>query len=275
MPEMADAGEHHRDAALVGRGDHLVVANAAARLDDRRGTVVGDDVEPVAKRKERVRRDDGAASDSPAALALIAAIRVESTRLICPAPMPSVRSAPQYTIALLLTCFATRHANRRSRNCASRRRFRRHDLQVVRGETVCVRALHKSPPPMRFRSACGGGHRGSELRARARSSSARSRRAHRREAGAISTSRNWAETASIVAASIGRLNAMMPPKAETGSVANAFGMRERRIGDGGAAGIRVLHDDASGASADASDFTHSHAASESARLLNDSSLPCS
>ena len=31
MPEMADAGEDHRDAALVGRGDHLVVAHAAAR----------------------------------------------------------------------------------------------------------------------------------------------------------------------------------------------------------------------------------------------------
>ncbi len=57
---MADAGEHHRDAALVGGGDHFVVAHAAARLDHGDGAVVGDDVEAVAKREERVGRDDRA-----------------------------------------------------------------------------------------------------------------------------------------------------------------------------------------------------------------------
>ena len=60
VAEMADAGEHHRDAALVGSGDHLVVAHAAAGLDDRDGAVVGDDVEAVAERKERVGRGDRA-----------------------------------------------------------------------------------------------------------------------------------------------------------------------------------------------------------------------
>ena len=60
VPEVADAGEHHRDAALVGGGDHLVVAHAAARLDDGDRAVVGDDVEAVAEREERVRGDDRA-----------------------------------------------------------------------------------------------------------------------------------------------------------------------------------------------------------------------
>src|SRR5690348_6216541 len=54
MPEMAHAGEHHRNAALVGRRDHLVVAYAAAGLDDRDRAVIGNDVEAVAKRKERI-----------------------------------------------------------------------------------------------------------------------------------------------------------------------------------------------------------------------------
>src|SRR5690606_4359340 len=58
MPEMAHAGEHHRDAALVGGGDDLVVAHRAARLDDGRRADVGDDVEAVAERKERVGGDD-------------------------------------------------------------------------------------------------------------------------------------------------------------------------------------------------------------------------
>ena len=38
--EVALAGEHHGDAQLVGGGDRLVVADAAARLDDRDRTVV-------------------------------------------------------------------------------------------------------------------------------------------------------------------------------------------------------------------------------------------
>ena len=58
VPEVPDAGEDHRDAALVRGGDDLVVAHAAARLDHRGGAVVGDDVEAVAEREERIGRDD-------------------------------------------------------------------------------------------------------------------------------------------------------------------------------------------------------------------------
>ena len=52
VAEVAHAGEDHRQAVLVGRGDHLVVADAAARLDNRHRAIVGDDVEPVTKWKE-------------------------------------------------------------------------------------------------------------------------------------------------------------------------------------------------------------------------------
>ena len=47
-------------------------------------------------------------------MALIAAMRAESTRLICPAPMPSVCPSPQKTMAFDLTNLATRQANSRS-----------------------------------------------------------------------------------------------------------------------------------------------------------------
>src|SRR5438874_12366363 len=58
VPEMAHTGKYHGDAPFVGRGDHLLVANAAARLNDCDRAVVADDIEAVAKGKERIRRDD-------------------------------------------------------------------------------------------------------------------------------------------------------------------------------------------------------------------------
>ena len=76
VPEVADAGEHHRDAALVGGGDHLLVAHAAAGLDHRarrpprrprrgrRGTG-----------RRRRRRPPSPRATSPAFCALIAAMR--------------------------------------------------------------------------------------------------------------------------------------------------------------------------------------------------------
>ena len=60
VAEMPHAGEHHRDAVLVGRGDDLLVAHAAAGLDHRGGAGVGDHVEAVAEREEGVRGDDRA-----------------------------------------------------------------------------------------------------------------------------------------------------------------------------------------------------------------------
>lgn len=54
MPEMPHAGINHRHAALVGRINHFLIPDAAARLDDAGGTGVHHHIQPVAKRKERV-----------------------------------------------------------------------------------------------------------------------------------------------------------------------------------------------------------------------------
>ena len=89
-------GEDHGQPGRVGRRDHLGVAHRAARLDHRRRP------RPRPRRAARRRRERthptppptprSAAPPGPAAsamsCALRAAIRVESTRLICPAPMP-------------------------------------------------------------------------------------------------------------------------------------------------------------------------------------------
>src|SRR5215472_18918561 len=60
MAEVPHSREDHRDASLVGRGDHFGVAHATTRLDDCNSAVVGHDIEPVAKGKESIRRHDRA-----------------------------------------------------------------------------------------------------------------------------------------------------------------------------------------------------------------------
>src|SRR3990172_1134492 len=54
MPEVAHAGEHHGDTALIGGGNHLVVAQAAAGLDHGGRTGIDDHVEAVAEREKGV-----------------------------------------------------------------------------------------------------------------------------------------------------------------------------------------------------------------------------
>ena len=56
MPEVPAAGKHHRQAAFIGRGDHLLVAHRAAGLHDGGRAGISNHVEPVAKREERVGR---------------------------------------------------------------------------------------------------------------------------------------------------------------------------------------------------------------------------
>jgi hypothetical protein len=52
--------------------------------------------------------------ERPASLAFQIAIRHESTRDICPAPIPTVEPSFAYTIAFDLTCLVTLKANKRS-----------------------------------------------------------------------------------------------------------------------------------------------------------------
>ena len=49
---MPHAGEHHGDAVLIGGGDHLVVAHAAAGLDDGLGARLRECVEAIAEGEE-------------------------------------------------------------------------------------------------------------------------------------------------------------------------------------------------------------------------------
>ena len=48
VAKMPDTGEYHRDTAVVGRGNDLGVAHAAAGLNDRDRSVVGNHIETVA-----------------------------------------------------------------------------------------------------------------------------------------------------------------------------------------------------------------------------------
>src|SRR6202158_3971865 len=54
VAKVPHAGKHHRQTALVGRGDDFSIAHAAAGLDDRDRAGVRDDIEAVPKREERV-----------------------------------------------------------------------------------------------------------------------------------------------------------------------------------------------------------------------------
>src|SRR5215213_10669250 len=60
MPEVPHPREQHRDPLLVGRGDDLVVALAAAGLGDRGDAGAGEGVQAVAEREEGVRGGGGA-----------------------------------------------------------------------------------------------------------------------------------------------------------------------------------------------------------------------
>ena len=98
-------------------------------------------------------------------------------------------------------------------------------------------------------------------------------RAASSNAGAITTSTNCFATACAAAASTARLKAMMPPNAEVGSVLNALAYASAALPPTATPhGFACLMITQAGSS---KLRTQSHAASASAMLLYDSSLPCS
>ena len=95
VPEVPSSREDHRQTVLVGGGDHFLVPHGAARLDDGGRAGGRHRVEAVAEREERVRRGDRSREQvGRIASAFIRATFTASTRLIWPAPIASVRSAP-------------------------------------------------------------------------------------------------------------------------------------------------------------------------------------
>ena len=161
------------------------------------------------------------ASARSAFCALIAAMRAESMRLICPAPTPSVLPSRQNTMALDFTNLATRHANSRSSFCCGEGctfvTILRSAALMLKSSGVCT----SSPPPTRFNSCALAPAASGTSSTRTFSFLASAPRAATETCGAISTSTNCSATAAAVAASSSRLNAMMPPNAEVGSVAKA------------------------------------------------------
>ena len=101
MPEVPHPREQHRHPLLVGGGDHLVVALAAAGLDHGGDPRPGQDVQAVAEGEEGVRGGDACPATGSCAFSI--ARRQESTRLIWPAPMPTVWSPLATTMAFDLT----------------------------------------------------------------------------------------------------------------------------------------------------------------------------
>ena len=145
VTEVAPAGEGHRHARAVGRLDHLVIAHRAARLDDRPDPRLDRQLRPVGEREERV-RGQRCSLQRAACQAFSTASRTESTRLICPAPIPTVPSSFARTIALERTCLHTLHANSSSLHSSSLGRRRVTTSISPRCSRSTSRSWTRSPP---------------------------------------------------------------------------------------------------------------------------------
>ena len=147
------------------------------------------------------------ASERPAFAALIAAMRAESTRLIWPAPTPSVR--PVAAIHDRVGFHELGHApgEQQVARLLRRRRALGHDLELgVARRCASSGVCTSKPPPTRFMSHAlprRGRSRSGTSSTRTFPSCAITASASSVYAGAISTSTNCSATASTVAASSG------------------------------------------------------------------------
>ena len=107
----------HRDPRLVGRGDHLVVPDGAARLDHGGHPGVGQDLQAVGEGEEGVARPPR--RPRPARPAFCTAISAATTRDCWPAPTPTAWPSVTTAMALEVVRAHTRQASARSRHSAS------------------------------------------------------------------------------------------------------------------------------------------------------------
>ena len=167
-------------------------------------------------------------NDNPALDALMPAMRALSTRLICPAPTPSVMPLAQKTMALLLTNLATFQAKSKSAHCAVV-----GATVVTTRSSLCATFLASldctnRPPPTRLKSSlfmlCTAPSASGTSSTRRFCLAASRARASAFTLGAMMTSTNCLllPMRSALARSRGRLKATMPPKADVGSVWKAL-----------------------------------------------------
>ena len=150
--EVAAVREHHADPGRVGRLDDLEVALGAARLDDRGHAGLDRQLRPVGEREERVGGERRALQVEPASRAFSIASRTESTRLICPAPIPTDASSRASTIALERTCLQTFQPNSISPHSASVGLRSVTTSISERSSRSMSRSCTSSPPITRLRS---------------------------------------------------------------------------------------------------------------------------
>jgi hypothetical protein len=87
VPEVADAGEDHGDAQAVGRRHHFGIAHAPAGLNEGGGAVLDGFLDAIG---EGEKASEATTVPATGSTAFMAPSLTESTRLICPAPTPTV-----------------------------------------------------------------------------------------------------------------------------------------------------------------------------------------
>ena len=224
MPEVAPAGERHRDPGPVSRRDHRVVADRAAGLDDGGDAGRGRGLEAVGEGEEGVRGERRSVGCPALAAALRTASSTESTRLIWPAPMPTVAPSRASTIAFELTWRTTVQAKSRSASSASlgARRVTVRSSDGSRAGRVPV--LGQEAAGDRSQLAAGAARIGHVVEQEQAQVGLGGEGAARGRVGAGCDHDLGEELGDGAAASpsIGRLQATMPPKALIGSQASAW-----------------------------------------------------
>jgi len=107
MPEMPHTSQDHGNAMFVRGSNHFVVAHRAAGLNHGFDAKFGGGIQSISEGKYASEAMTQPLTVKPSSLALIAAIRVEYTRLICPAPTPMVMLSCANTMAFDFTNLQT------------------------------------------------------------------------------------------------------------------------------------------------------------------------
>ena len=278
VPEVAAAGEHHRDAQPIGTAS----ITSASRIEPPGCTIAVTPASPrcfdaVGEREEPVRCEHGPCASGPRGAPYRSRCGPSRRGSSVPRRLRSCVPSFASTIAFDLTCAppATRNAPRRGamprapgrRRAATTRRRRSRDPLSARARRTRSRADRARGGNGAAASASAGISTSRRFFFEPRSTSAPAS-----NAGAATASRNELASAAAVARSTARFTPTMPPNADSGIRRER---RAKRLGRGArgrdAARVRVLDD--RDARSTATPCAMRAAASRSSRLLKESSLP--